>query len=243
MRSIRLVTLESQGEETVEEKTIEELRMLSPEINNAYWYAVRAHKGQKRKDGITPYIAHPIEVAGIVSTMTTVPSVIAAALLHDTVEDTPVHINDIARIFGGYVADLVADESENKRKDRPAEETWRMRKEEGIRKIAGAGSEAKMISLADKLSNLRAIKKAQDQIGDQVWTWFHNSNVKDQAWYYCSMRDQYIGLKHFDAWKEYAALIRQVFGSVLNTSEEPETTDFEDVTEEAESGLYAAVTK
>jgi len=57
------------------------------------------------------------------------------------------------------------------------------------------------------------------------------------------MRDQYIGLKHFDAWKEYAALIRQVFGSVLNTSDEPETTDFEDVTEEAESGLYAAVTK
>lgn len=204
------------------------MRKEYPDINNALWYATKAHKGQMRKDNKTPYIEHPLEVAQIVCTMTQVPSVVEAALLHDTVEDTAVRINDITRIFGVYVADLVADETENKRRSQPALDTWHIRKEEGIRKIAGAGADAKMISLADKLSNLRAIKKALNENGEVVWTWFHNPNVSDQAWYYRTMRDQYIGLKSTDAWKEYAQLVDEIFGG--RAGEEPSySVDLEDL--------------
>ena len=193
-------------------KSMDELRRSYPEVDRAYWFAIRAHRGQKRKDGITPFIQHPIEVAEIVSTMSSAPSVIVAALLHDVVEDTPFKLNDIARMFGIYVADLVGDESENKRREKPACETWRLRKEEAIEKIAGAGKEAKMISLADKLSNLGSIWKDYQDVGDEVWTRFNVQEKKEHAWYYRSMRDQYIGLKGTDVWIEYADLIEKIFG-------------------------------
>ena len=196
----------------VQGKNINELRQMYPEVDRAYWFAIRAHRGQKRKDGITPYIHHPIEVAEIVSSMSTVPSVIVAALLHDVVEDTYVKLNDIARMFGVYVADLVSDESENKRREKPASDTWRLRKEEAIEKIAGAGKEAKVISLADKLSNLRSIWADYQTIGDEVFARFNIQEKKDHGWYYRSMRDQYIGLKGTDAWKEYSDLIEKIFG-------------------------------
>lgn len=213
---VRSVSMSSQlrNEEQLQGKSLDILRKENPEVNKAFWFAIKAHKGQLRKDGKTPFIEHPIEVASITTTMTEVPSVICAALLHDTVEDTSVHINDILRVFGTYVADLVADETENKRRDVPPEESWHVRKEEGLRKIAGACCEAKMISLSDKLSNLRSLKKCQSEYGDVVWTWFNNSNVKYQAWYYRAMRDQYLGLKKTDAWKEYAQLIDELFKDV-----------------------------
>ena len=193
-------------------KTINELRQMYPEVDRAYWFAIRAHRGQKRKDGTTPYIQHPIEVAEIVSTMSQVPSVIVAALLHDVVEDTYVKLNDIARMFGIYVADLVSDQSENKRREKPASDTWRLRKEEAIEKIAGAGKEAKVISLADKLSNIRSIWRDYQNIGDEVFNRFNIQEKKNHGWYYRSMRDQYIGLKGTEAWKEYSDLIERIFG-------------------------------
>ncbi|MBO6158770.1 MAG: bifunctional (p)ppGpp synthetase/guanosine-3',5'-bis(diphosphate) 3'-pyrophosphohydrolase [Firmicutes bacterium] len=196
----------------MQEKKIDELRRSYPEVDRAYWFAIRAHRGQKRKDGVTPYIQHPIEVAELVSGMSNAGSVIVAALLHDVVEDTSFKLNDIARMFGIYVADLVGDETENKRKDKPASDTWRLRKEEAIEKIAGAGKEAKMISLADKLSNLRSMWKDYQVIGDDIWVRFNQKDKREQGWYYRSMRDQYIGLKATDAWKEYAQLIENLFG-------------------------------
>ena len=196
----------------MKEKKIDELRRMYPEVDKAYWFAIRAHRGQKRKDGLTPYIQHPIEVAEIVSTMSVVPSVIVAALLHDVVEDSSYKLNDIARMFGIYVADLVSDESENKRREKPAADTWHLRKGEAIEKIAGAGKEAKIISLADKLSNLRSIWRDYQAIGDKVFDRFNIQEKKDHGWYYRSMRDQYIGLKATDAWKEYAELVEKIFG-------------------------------
>ena len=103
---------------------IEDLRKKYPDVDKAFWYAVKAHKGQTRRDGKVPYINHPMEVAEIVATVTSDPRVVVAALLHDVVEDTPVKMHDLIRIFGVFVADLVADVSENKRNELPPEETW-----------------------------------------------------------------------------------------------------------------------
>ena len=191
---------------------LDEYRLRYPEINRAFWYAVKAHRGQTRKDGVTPFIEHPIEVAEIVGSMTKDSRVIAAALLHDVVEDTPVKVQDLIRVFGVFIADLVADETENKRPNLPPEETWEMRKKETIVKVASADRNVKIISLADKLSNLRSLKQALLTNGDSVWTWFHESDPQKQAWFYRTMRNQYIGLKSTAAWKQYDHLLIEVFG-------------------------------
>lgn len=189
---------------------LEDLRKQNPEVDKAFWYAVKAHKGQKRKDGKTPYIEHPVEVAEIVGTITTDPRVISAALLHDVVEDTPVKIHDLIRVFGVYIADLVADETENRWTDQPTADTWEKRKKEMIFRIGAASKEAKIISLADKLSNLRSIKAALMQEGEVVWTWFHQGKEK-QAWFYKAMKEQYTGLKSTAAWKQYDNLVKEIF--------------------------------
>ena len=190
---------------------LEDLRKKHPEVDKAFWYAVKAHKGQKRKDGKMPYINHPMEVAEIVATMTSDPRVIVAALLHDVVEDTPVKMHDLIRIFGVFVADLVADVTENKRSDQPAEETWFVRKKEMVLRVSAASRDVKIISLADKLSNLRSIKRNLQESGDVVWTWFHQGKEK-QAWFYRAMREQYTGLKSTAAWKQYDNLVKEMFG-------------------------------
>jgi guanosine-3',5'-bis(diphosphate) 3'-pyrophosphohydrolase len=75
-------------------------------ILRAYRVAERAHEGQKRASG-EPYVSHCLAVAAILAEMKVPPAVIAAGLLHDTVEDTPVTLTDIRRDFGDEIARLV----------------------------------------------------------------------------------------------------------------------------------------
>ncbi len=75
-------------------------------IQRAYRVAEEAHRGQKRASG-EPYITHCVAVAGILADLRVPPEVVAAGLLHDTVEDTPVTLQDIRRDFGDTVAVLV----------------------------------------------------------------------------------------------------------------------------------------
>lgn len=78
-------------------------------VQDAYYFAMEAHSNQKRKYTGEPYIVHPVRVARSVIDVTDDPVVIAAALLHDVVEDTHYTIEDIAREFGSNVARIVAD--------------------------------------------------------------------------------------------------------------------------------------
>jgi guanosine-3',5'-bis(diphosphate) 3'-pyrophosphohydrolase len=75
-------------------------------IKRAYRFAKEAHHGQNRQSG-APYINHCIVVAGILADLRVPPEVVVAGLLHDTVEDTPVTLQDIDRDFGDTVASLV----------------------------------------------------------------------------------------------------------------------------------------
>ena len=103
-------------------------------IDKAIHFATDAHRGQYRKGGKEYYIFHPLEVACIASALTSDESVIAAAALHDTVEDTATSIEDIRREFGSRIAAIVASETENKRNRLPKSETWETRKKETIEK-------------------------------------------------------------------------------------------------------------
>jgi GTP pyrophosphokinase len=75
-------------------------------VERAYQVAARVHKGQVRKSG-QPYITHPLAVATILAEMGMMPSTLAAALLHDTVEDTPYSLDELQGDFGPEIAKLV----------------------------------------------------------------------------------------------------------------------------------------
>ena len=182
-------------------------------FNHAIEYAVNAHSGYTRKGTGQPYIVHPMEVAAIVSTMTLDEDVLAAAVLHDVVEDAGVSINNILQFFGPRVAELVACESEDKRPDLPKSETWRIRKEETIAHLNQTKDIAvKMITLGDKLSILRATYQNYLKIGDAVWNQF---NVKDKAmhgWYYSEILKAVEELRDYPVWQEYQWYVKTLFG-------------------------------
>ena len=121
-------------------------------------FAAEAHGGinHQRKYTGDPYIIHPEEVAEIVASRPHTPEMIAAALLHDTVEDTPVSINDIHQRFGPVVAKLVADLTDI---STPGDGNRVTRKAMDRAHSAAASNQAKTIKLADLISNSRSIIK------------------------------------------------------------------------------------
>ena len=81
-------------------------------VDRAILFAVKAHSGTERRGKGFPYVIHPMEAMAIVATITPDPELLAAAALHDTVEDTDITLDVLRAEFGERVAKLVADESD-----------------------------------------------------------------------------------------------------------------------------------
>ena len=180
-------------------------------VNEAIVFAVKAHEGQTRKDG-SMFILHPLEVATIANTMTRDPDVIAAAVLHDTVEDTDVTADDILANFGERVAELVASETENKRPEQAASETWLIRKQESFEVLRNCDDEGiKILWLSDKLSNIRGFAREYNKYGEAFFERFNQPDPAMQKWYFVTIEELLSSLSSFDAYKEYSTLVHQVF--------------------------------
>lgn len=183
-----------------------------PLYERAVMFAAAAHSGMTRKGSRIPYLSHPVEAAAIVAEMTDDEELIAAAVLHDVVEDTPVTSEEVEAFFGSRVAHYVACETEDKRRDLPPESTWMIRKQETITFLQKkADRNAKMLALADKLSNLRAIARDVDSVGDRIWERFHQNDKKMHGWLYRQTAEALRELASYPAWKEYDRLIKKVF--------------------------------
>lgn len=183
-------------------------------VDKAIVFATMMHSGTVRKGTQIPYIMHPMEAAAIVSSMTEDKEIIAAALLHDVLEDTGCPYEQLEAQFGSRIASLVDQESENKREDQPAENTWHIRKEETLNHLATLHLDAKMIALGDKLANIRAIKRDFDALGDKLWERFNQKEPNEHAWYYGRIAEILGGddtLSKTAAYKEYARLVSEVF--------------------------------
>ena len=180
-------------------------------LDRALVFAVRAHAGTERRGKGFPYIVHPLEAVEIVATMTSDQELLAAAALHDTVEDTDVTIEQIRTEFGERVASFVAAESDEPHQSRDSIENWRARKQAAINRIACASHDAKIVALGDKLSNMRAIARDYAQQGDQLWDLFHAKDPKDHEWHYRGLADALSELRDTFAYKEFDNLINQVF--------------------------------
>lgn len=182
-------------------------------VSEAIMFAVAAHDGMRRKKSETPYILHPMEAAVIVSTMTDDQNLIAAAALHDVVEDAGITIEEVEAKFGKRVRELVGSETEDKRADLPPSATWRIRKEESLLVLKNTDDTAVlMVWLGDKLANMRAIYRDFKVEGNAMWQRFNQKNVEEQAWYYRSIAKLTERLSDTTAWLEYKTLTELVFG-------------------------------
>ena len=125
-------------------------------LNRAYVYAMRAHGEQKRASG-DPYISHPLEVAAILTELKLDDATIAAALLHDTIEDTDATRAEIDRLFGHEIGLLVEGLTKLKRLELVSREA---KQAENLRKLLLAIADdvrVLLIKLADRLHNLRTL--------------------------------------------------------------------------------------
>lgn len=181
-------------------------------IEKAILYATKAHSGMRRKGADIPFILHPLEAAAIVATITDKEDIIAAAILHDVLEDTDSTFEELEREFGD-IALLVAAESENKRRELPAEETWKVRKQETIDYLKNhADRNEKIITLGDKLSNIRSIQKDYKLLGEELWLRFNQKKKEEHGWYYREIGKALKELQEYHAYQEYLDLVRKVFG-------------------------------
>lgn len=132
-------------------------------------FAFEAHKGQFRKFNAEPYICHPAEVASIVSQVSSDPDTLAAAWLHDVVEDCDVTMTDIVNTFSAntheylfYLTNVSQTDPALKKLSRAA------RKDADARHIFAAPKEAKTVKLADILSNINSLVYNDPQFA-RVW--------------------------------------------------------------------------
>ena len=125
-------------------------------ILDALQFAAHKHRDQRRKDEeASPYINHPIQVAYIlVQADVEDPIVLAAALLHDTIEDTKTTHDEIEIVFGHEIANIVSECSDNKSLDKLE------RKQAQVDKAAHVSTRAKLVKLADKIANVSDIDGA-----------------------------------------------------------------------------------
>lgn len=125
-------------------------------LNKAYVYAMKAHGHQLRASG-DPYFTHPLEVAAILTDMKLDDATIAAALLHDVVEDTEATLTEIEQLFGGEISELVEGLTKIKRLDLISKEAAQA---ENLRKLLLAMSRdarVLLVKLADRLHNMRTL--------------------------------------------------------------------------------------
>lgn len=175
-------------------------------FDRAAQFAIEAHCGTERRGKGFPYILHPMEAAIIVSSITNDPEMLAAAILHDTVEDTDTTIEQIEELFGPRVAYLVNTETA------PKGASWRAKREVQLGRLAAASRDSKIVALGDKLSNFRAIALDYRSLGDDLWSRFHAPDGKrDIEWYYRGLASSLADLSDTEPYKEFTSLIESVF--------------------------------
>jgi (p)ppGpp synthase/HD superfamily hydrolase len=125
-------------------------------IEKAEQFAVQAHGPQKRKYSGEPYIVHPIEVSQIVRTVPHTNAMVAAAILHDVIEDTEATYDDVVVNFGVIIADLVNELTDV---SKPEDGNRAVRKALDRAHLAKASADAQTIKLADIISNSKDIKE------------------------------------------------------------------------------------
>ncbi|WP_409276087.1 HD domain-containing protein [Neobacillus sp. SCS-31] len=177
-------------------------------IDKALRFAAEAHEGQYRKGTKTPYITHPVAVGMLLLKHGYSEELVAAGILHDTVEDTDATLQDIEKRFGRKVAEVVAGCSEP---DKTL--SWEERKEHTIEFLKTTSNEIRAVACADKLHNIASMLDDVAQGGDEVWSRFNRGRDK-QEWYYRSLLDSLGSQGTFPLLEELKTAVQTAFGKI-----------------------------
>ncbi len=180
-------------------------------FDKAAKFAIDAHANSERRGKGFPYVIHAMEAAEIVAGITNDQELLAAAVLHDVIEDTDATEEEIRDQFGDRIADLVAVESDPEYEGLSVYESWKMRKQFSITRLSKQSREAKIISLGDKLSNMRAIARDFNKQGDELWKIFHAPDPRLHEWHYRELAGALKELSDTDAYQELIRLIDETF--------------------------------
>ena len=180
-------------------------------LDKAILFAVSAHHNTERRGKGFPYIVHPMEAVEIVATITPDQELLAAAALHDTVEDTEVTVEQIRQEFGDRIAGIVHSESDTFVPGVSEEDSWHDRKQAAITRLKNASRDAKIVAMGDKLSNMRAIYRDYVTKGDSLWQIFHVTDKSAHEWRYRKLAEAFSDLSDTFAYKEFVELIDKVF--------------------------------
>lgn len=154
-------------------------------------YAAIAHRDVLRKGTAIPYVSHLWAVASLVLEHGGDDTQVAAALLHDVVEDCggQARLDDVHKQFGPEVGHLVAALSDSVIDTEAGEEKapWRERKTAYLSHLRGADRRVALVSACDKLHNARCILADLRVEGPRLWERFNASDPGDQLWYYRSL--------------------------------------------------------
>ncbi|MBO4285946.1 MAG: HD domain-containing protein [Bacilli bacterium] len=193
-----------------------EKRIDSSFLDKAIIYATKAHQNVERREKGFPYIVHPLEAMSIVATLTNDQEVLAAAVLHDVVEDTDITLDELRKEFGDRVANLVALESDNMDPGYRKGLTWKEKKILGLKRIKNSDRDAQIVALGDKLSNMRAIHLDWLKYHEKIFERFHESDPSIHAWRYYQLSNCFDKLVGTPALEEFKYLVRDVFGEYLH---------------------------
>ena len=180
-------------------------------LDRAILFAANAHKNTERRGKGYPYIAHPLEAMSIVATMTNDQELLAAACLHDVIEDTDITYEDIKKEFGERIADLVKAESDEEFPDLDPKDSWKMRKQIAIDRLANSSRDVQMVAMGDKLSNMRAMYRDYKKVGEELWQLFHVTDPSLHEWHYRGLANALRNLEDTEPYKEFVHLINKTF--------------------------------
>ena len=182
-------------------------------LDKAMHFAIDAHANTERRGKGFPYSVHLMEAVEIAATITSDQEILAAAALHDTIEDTDVTLNQLREEFGDRIAALVEAESDKFANGFSERDSWTDRKKAALERLANAPYDAKIVAMGDKLSNMRAIARDYERIGDELWKIFHAPNGKsDHEWRYRGLAVALFDLAGTPAYREFITLLEKTFG-------------------------------
>ena len=182
---------------------------LGARFHDALVYAAEKHRTQVRKASGVPYVGHLLSVAGLVIEAGGTETQAIAALLHDAAEDQggAATLADIKERFGPAVARIVDECSDTLEDPKPP---WRERKQNYVAHLDGVSDEALLVSLADKVDNVRALLRDFRVHGAELWERFSVQDPQAHLWYYRALLAVY--QRRLDNW--LVDELRRAFGAL-----------------------------
>jgi hypothetical protein len=182
-------------------------------MDQAIEFAAHKHRHQQRKGTDIPYISHPYAVGMILLKAKCKEEVIIAGILHDTLEDTDTTEEEILNHFGPIVLDLVKGSSEPDK-----EASWEERKKHTHEYLKQAPLSIRQVACADKLHNLRSIKRNVEELGEKAWERF-NRGRDSQEWYYTEIVESLGYTGRFPLLDLLQDEVESVFGGTLENED------------------------